>query len=121
MRLVLMPLLALSVIASACGGSGGHVLSSHGVHVVAPGGWSSIRPAHGPVTDPRALLVAGPDGVQAHSSHCAGQAYRVPPAGAAVVVLRWSSVSSAGGAPAPGRAPLERLLPLPRALLLFFF
>src|SRR4051794_41937390 len=116
MRLVLMPLLALSLIASACGGSGGHVLSSHGVHVVAPGGWSSIRPAQGPVTDPRVLLVAGTDGVRAHSSHCAGQAYRVPPTGAAVVVLRWSSVASAGGAPAPGRAPLERLVSLRRPL-----
>lgn len=114
MRLVLLPLLTLILSAAACGGSGGHVLSSHGVQVVAPGGWSSIRPAQGPVTDPRALLVAGTDGVQAHSSHCAGQAYRVPPAGAAVVVLRWSSVASAGGAPAPGRTPLERLVSVRR-------
>jgi hypothetical protein len=114
MRLVLMPLLGLTVIASACGGSGGHVLSSHGVHVVAPAGWSSIRPARGPVTDPRTVLVAATDGVRTQPSRCSGQAYRVPPHGAAVVVLRWSSVVAAGGAPAPGRAPLERLVSVRR-------
>lgn len=109
-----MPLLALALTASACGGSGGHVLSAHGVHVVAPAGWASIRPASGPVTDPRTLLVAGTDGVRTQPSRCSGQAYRVPPSGAAVVVLRWSSVVAAGGAPAPGRAPLERLVSVRR-------
>ena len=109
MRLVLLPLLPLTLIASACGRSGGHVVSAHGVRVVAPAGWSSIRPAQGPVTDPRTVLVAATDGVRAQPSRCSGRAYRVPPSGAAVVVLRWSSVAAAGGSPAPGRAPLERL------------
>jgi len=31
-----------------------------------------------------------------------------------VVVLRWSSVAAAGGSPAPGRAPLERLVSVRR-------
>lgn len=113
MRLVLGPFVALMLLASACGGSG-HVLAAHGVRLVAPNGWSSIRPAQGPVTDPRTLLVAGTAGVRARPSSCSAQSYRVPSSGAAVVVVGWSSVSAAGGAPRPGRMPLEHLVSVRR-------
>jgi hypothetical protein len=109
-----MPFVALTLLAPACGGTSSHVLSAHGVRVAAPDGWSRIGPAQGPVTDPRALLVAGTSGVRAQPSRCSGQSYRVPRSGAAVVVLGWSSVAAAGGAPAPGRAPLGRLVSVHR-------
>ena len=114
MRLALSPLIALTLLVSACGGSSGHTLASHGVRVVAPADWSSIRPAQGPVTDPRTLLVAGTAGVRAQPSRCSTLGYRVPSSGAAVVVVGCSSVAAAGGSPPPGRAPLERLVSVHR-------
>jgi hypothetical protein len=114
MRLALIPLAALTLLASACGGSSDHTIASHGVRVVAPAGWSSIRPAQGLVTDPRTLLVAGTAGVRARPSRCSGQSYGVPRSAAAVVVVGWSSVAAAGAAPPPGRAPLGRLVSVHR-------
>jgi hypothetical protein len=104
----------VTLLASACGGSSDHVLSSHGVRVVAPEDWRSIHPARGPVTDPRTLLVAGTAGVGARPSRCSTASYRIPSSGAAVVIVGWSSVAAAGGAPRPGRAPLERLVSVHR-------
>src|SRR5439155_20005692 len=118
--LALSPLIALTLLVSACGGSSGHTLASHGVRVVAPADWSSIRPAQGPMTDPRTLLVAGTAGVHAQPSRCSTLGYRVPSSGAAVVVVGWSSVVAAGGSPPPGRPPLERPVPVPRPSFEFF-
>lgn len=102
-----MPLVALALLVSACDGSSSHVLASHGVRVLVPAGWERVRPA---VTNPRTLLVAGTPGVRPKPSRCTQAAYRIPAAGAMVVVIRWSSVAEAGGAPRPGRAPLRRLV-----------
>src|SRR5439155_24579857 len=78
MRLALSPLIALTLLVSACGGSSGHTLASHGVRVVAPADWSSIRPAQGTVTDTRKLLVSGTAGVRAQHTRCYTIGSRVP-------------------------------------------
>ena len=80
-----------------------------------PGGWSLVRPARGPVTDPATLLVVGTAGVHAKPSRCPIAAYRIPADGAVVVVVGWRSIGTAGGAAAqPGRAPLEGLVTVKR-------
>jgi len=113
----LLPVLAVIVFASpAAGCSNQRSISSHGVRVVVPRVWHRIEPASGgPVTDPRTLLVVGTSGVRSRASNCAIPAYRLPPAGAVVVVVGWKSVASAGGGPwEPGRAPLKNLLAVHR-------
>ena len=69
----------------------------------------------GPITDPRTLLVVGTVGVRPKVSQCQIAAYRIPAAGAVVVVVGWKSVASAGGGPQkPGRAPLKKLVSVHR-------
>ena len=53
--------------------------------------------------------VVGTAGVRPKRSQCQIAAYRIPAAGAVVVVVGWKSVASAGGVPKPGRASLEEL------------
>ena len=84
-------------------------MSANGARLTVPGGWKRVQPGASAVTDPRTLLVVGTSGAKAKRSRCEQAAYEVPASGAVVVVLRWSSVAAAGGAPEPGRAPLERL------------
>jgi hypothetical protein len=110
MRLVVGSLVVMLALV-ACGGGREHVISSNGVRVVAPKDWRRVRPANdGRITDPRTLLVVGTAGVHAKSSQCQIAAYRMPPAGAVVVVVGWTSIAAAGGTPAPGRAPLRKLV-----------
>ena len=87
------------------------IISAEGVRVVVPAGWQRVPAASpGPVTDPRTVLVVGTTGVRPRPSWCQIAAYSLPATGAVVVVVRWKSVSSAGGAPLrPGRAELEKL------------
>ena len=101
----------LMCLTPACAGADTHVVSSHGIQVVVPGGWSLVRPLRGgPVTDPVTLLVVGTSGVHAKPSRCPIAAYRIPSDGAVVVVVGWRSIGSAGGGAAqPGRAPLKGL------------
>ena len=67
------------------------------------------------MTDPQTLLVVGTAGVRPQASNCGIAAYRLPPAGAVVVVVGWKSVATAGGGPwEPGRAPLKNLLAVHR-------
>ena len=101
--------LVLASLASACGR--GRVVSAHGVRVVVPPGWHEVQAVrNGAVIDPRTLLVVGTAGARTKPSRCQIAAYRVPAAGAVVVVVGWSSVTTAGGGPwNPGRAPLEAL------------
>ena len=115
MRWAVVSLIGLMFVGLGCGRSG-HVVSSHGVRVAVPKGWARVRPANdAPVTDPRTLLVVGTSGVRAKSSQCEVAAYRIPDSGAAVVVVGWKSVATAGGgAPKPGRAPLKKLLAVTR-------
>jgi hypothetical protein len=90
------------------------VIDVNGVRLVLPADWRRVASAgRGAVTDPRTILVVGTTGVRPRSPRSAGcqiAAYRIPPTGAAVVIVRWQSVSSAGGGPwTPGRAPLLQL------------
>jgi len=98
-----------AIFVSGCGGGAKHVVSANGARLTVPRGWQRVEPAAAGVTDPRTLLVVGTSGARARKSRCDQASYAVPASGAVVVVLGWSSVSAAGGAPEPGRAPLERL------------
>ena len=117
MRLLALSL-ALLVFASplaACSRKRGRVTSSHGVRVAVPRGWQPVEPAgDGNVVDPRTVLVVGTAGVRPRSSQCQIAAYRVQPAGAVVVVVRWKTLTSGGGDGETGRAPLRKLLRVTR-------
>jgi hypothetical protein len=119
MRLFALPL-ALLLFASplaACSGNTARarVISSHGVRVVVPSGWQRVQPAgDGNVVDPRAVLVVGTADVKPRSSQCQIAAYRVQPAGAVVVVVRWKTLTSGGGDGETGRGPLRKLLRVTR-------
>jgi hypothetical protein len=112
MRLLAL-FLALLLFASplaACSRKRGRVVSSHGVRVTVPPGWRPVEPAgDGNVVDPRTVLVVGTAGVRPRSSRCQIAAYRVQPAGAVVVVVRWKTLTSGGGDGGTGRAPLRKL------------
>ena len=112
MRLVALPV-ALVALVPAC--SGDRTISSHGVRVVVPPGWERVEPAgDGNVVDPRTVLVVGTAGVEARPSRCQIAAYRVQPAGAVVVVVRWKTLTSGGGSVPYGRTPLRKLLHVTR-------
>jgi hypothetical protein len=102
----------LAAPSGAIGASaGGRIISANGVRLVVPAGWQRVPAAPaGPVTDPITVLVVGTAGVRPRPSQCQIAAYRIPPAGAVVVIVRWKSIASAGGGPLPqGRAPLLKL------------
>src|SRR5690242_16708050 len=87
------------------------IVSSSGVSLRLPAGWASVIPATGdPVSDPKAVLVAGTRGVRTKSTHCllVGD-YRIPANGAAVIILRWSSSHAGGGPVSAGRDALAKL------------
>jgi hypothetical protein len=109
MRRSVLPGLALLLVA-ACSGGGKRVVSSHGVRVVVPSGWQRVEPAgDGNIVDPQTVLVVGTASVKPRSSQCQIAAYRVQPAGAVVVVVRWKTLTSGGGDRKTGRAPLRTL------------
>jgi hypothetical protein len=101
--------LAFASIATASGVS--HTISGNGVKVSTPASWHSIRPmGDGAVVDPRTVLVVGTKGVApSPTSVCQIAAYRVPVEGAVVVVVRWRTLTSGGGKPTMGLAPLAAL------------
>jgi hypothetical protein len=107
-------LLALAGIGEAALGSSSaaaSVIRRGGVEVKAPGAWRLIMPAgEASFTDPKTVLVAGSPGVTASlTSSCQVAAYRLPADGAVVVIVRWRTVTSGGGRPPTGRAPLKSL------------
>ena len=109
MRLLALLGLVL-LLACACSGGGKRVVSSHGVRVVVPSGWQRIEPAgDGNIVDPRTVLVVGTAGVKPRLSECQVAAYRVQPAEAVVVIVRWKTLTSGGGDGQTGRAPLRTL------------
>jgi hypothetical protein len=110
MRLM-MGLLVLLVVARTAAASPIRTIAAHGVRVDVPRSWHRVAPApDGAVSDPRTLLVVGSVGVRARLSQCQIAAYRIPPAGAVVVVVGWKSLTSGGGGHlTPGRRPLEQL------------
>jgi hypothetical protein len=110
---VLVAILAVAAAIAAFGASGETkgVVKANGVRVSVPAGWEAVTPAKIPaVTDPKTLLVVGTPRVRPHASRCQVAAYAIPAGGAAVVVIGWKSLATAGGAhPAAGRALLRSL------------
>src|SRR3954463_847578 len=85
---VLALLLAVLSLSSA-----DRVVGAHGVRLVVPPGWQRVRAASdAPVTDPRTLLVVGTAGVKSRASQCRIARYRIPAAGAVIVVVAWKKV-----------------------------
>jgi hypothetical protein len=111
MRLISVLLGVVVLTSGALASNSRRIISAHGVRFVVPRGWQRIGAAPaGSVTDPRTLLVVGTAGVRPRRSQCLIAAYRIPAAGAVVVVVRWRSLVTAGGAPwERGRAPLKSL------------
>jgi hypothetical protein len=90
----------------------GRGVTAHGVRLTVPADWERVHAApDAPVTDPRTLLVVGTAGVHARPSRCQIAAYRVPPAGAVVVVVGWRT---ADGSASTGRAQLQKLVAVRR-------
>ena len=110
MRSVIALSACVAALATGCGGNSKHDVSANGARLTVPRGWQRVPPAASSVTDPQTLLVVGTTGARGKRSRCDQAAYAVPPEGAVVLVLRWSSVEAAGGAPPPGRAPLGQLV-----------
>ena len=115
MTALLVVALTAVQLAAASVTRGDPVIVANGVRLVVPAGWQRVPAATpGPVTDPRTLLVVATAGVRPLSTQrspkCQIAAYRIPPTAAAVVIVRWQSVTSAGGGPwTAGRAPLSKL------------
>jgi hypothetical protein len=86
------------------------VIERNGVTLDVPQSWSVVEPGDAGIVDPTTALVAGSPGVKPMPKPaCQVAAYRVPPAGAVVVVVRWRTITSGGGQPRLGRAPLKTL------------
>jgi hypothetical protein len=101
--------LVLALAASAAAASEWRTISENGVEVRVPPGWERITKASGSIVDPRTVLVVGTRGARPRPSVCQIAAYRVPPAGAVVVVVRWRTTASGGGRPPRSREPLRRI------------
>lgn len=108
--------LASLVFGSLATASGsGRIISGRGVRLVVPSGWNRVEStSDGNIIDPRTLLVVGTAGVRPRSSQCQIAAYRIPSAGAVVVVVGWNTATSGGGRLKPGRAPLRKLIAVKR-------
>jgi hypothetical protein len=99
MRVRAIALLVAAGLAPAAVAGGDRTIVGRGVQVVAPAGWTRVASAgDGSVIDPRTVLVVGTAGVRPRPSGCQIAGYRVQPAGAVVVVVRWRTVSSGAGA-----------------------
>src|SRR4051812_32566532 len=109
--ILLVVAIALSAATSATAARHPEALVSGGVLLKVPDGWSRVTPAvAGNVVDPRTVLVAGTQGVRRRQSRCQVAAYRVPPTGAVVVVMRWRPEASRGGLPARSRTRLREVI-----------
>lgn len=93
-------LTALAVVGAGVAARGDTVRGG-GAELVIPDGWSRIQPAQPAqqtlAADPRTVLVIGTDGVHAIESDCQVSSYRVPAAGAVVVVVGWRESSGVSG------------------------
>jgi hypothetical protein len=114
-RFAVAMILALFVIgvgsqASAANQAVERVIERNGVKLDAPQSWRLVTRGDAGVVDPTTVLVAGSPGVKPLlNAGCEIAAYHVPPTGAVVVVVRWRTVTSGGGRPPVGRAPLKAL------------
>ncbi len=110
--LVVLLVLALVAASTAVATQRSRVVASHGVRLTIPGGWTRApAAAAGAVVDPKTLLVLGTHGVGTKRSLCQIAAYRIPAAGAVVVVVGWTSLRNSGASSArQGRQPLAKLV-----------
>lgn len=111
-RVLTAVVLAGAALVAAPGAGAGSVslLGANGVELRAAGRWHLVPPQQAGATDPTTVLVAGTPGVvRLAEPRCQIAAYRVPPTGAAVVVVRWRTTTSGGGDPPRGRGPLRAL------------
>ena len=111
MRLMLPLLAALVAVPAAAASDLTHTITDNGVRVTAPSAWHAVPYlGESSLTDPRTVLVVGTKGVTPSlTSGCQIAAYTVPAEGAVVVVVRWRTLTSGGGAPTTGRSPLKTL------------
>ena len=117
MRFVGLFLASLAFASLATASGSGKIISGRGVRLVVPSGWDRVEtePAgDSGVVDPRTLIVVGTAGVRPRSSQCQIAAYRIPSAGAVVVVVGWKTATSGGGRLKPGRGPLRKLIAVKR-------
>jgi hypothetical protein len=103
---------ALAATSTVLAPASSRTVTAHGIRLTVPSNWTRIPVASaGPVTDPKTLVVVGTPGVTATPSDCQIAAYRIPAAGAVVVVVGWTSHRYSGASGAKqGRAPLARLV-----------
>jgi hypothetical protein len=115
MRALLAALAVAAVVASGAiivaevhDPRGDRTIANHGVEVRVPGDWSEVpSTGDGQVVDPVTVLVVGTVGARPRASPCQVVSYRVPPDGAVVVVVRWRTETSGGGAPPRSRGALD--------------
>ena len=87
---------ATALLVSSVGAALGESVRGGGVVLALPDGWERVLPVRDDRTDdPRTLLVIGTEGVRLIETDCQVSSYRVPPEGAAVVVIGWRD--SVGG------------------------
>ena len=87
---------ATALLVSPVGAALGESVRANGVMLALPEGWQRVLPVRDDRTDdPRTLLVIGTEGVRLIETDCQVSSYRVPPEGAAVVVIGWRD--SVGG------------------------
>jgi hypothetical protein len=112
MRRIALFIVSVAVGALALGAATGwRTIAANGVKVTVPSGWQRVKPADaGSVIDPRTVLVVGTSGVRPRSSRCQIAAYRIPPDGAVIVVVRWRSQESSGGRSPRSREPLRKIV-----------
>ena len=71
------------------------VIARNGVTLHAAQTWNLIAPGDAGIVDPTTVLVAGSPGARPlPNARCQIAAYRVPPTGAVVVVVRWRTITS---------------------------
>jgi hypothetical protein len=100
----------LGVVVTAAPGARWHTVAANGVALRIPPGWTCVQSAgDGNVIDPRTVLVVGTHGVRPRGSQCQVAHYRVPAAGAVVVVVAWKNETSGGGRPPRSRRPLATI------------
>ena len=110
---VLLASLGFTALATASGDL--RLVSEHGISMRTPAGWHRLDPTPSSIVDPRTLLVVGTAGVRWDlTSACQIASYKVPAAGAVVVVVGWKTATSGGGDMPAGRAPLRKLIRVSR-------
>ncbi len=100
----------LCAASAAVAAGGPHTIAANSVKVVVPAGWHRVEAAPTAITDPVTALVVGTQGVRPRLVPCEITAYRIPSAGAAVVVVRWRTETSGGGRPPRSRRPLSHVV-----------